>query len=190
MTIAPSLTLAEATSHQQDVLNDVVDLGHRLVSLAVTQAEANAITVTEAAKAYDRITPNLRRSILLHRKLAEPLPTTTRIVARKRILREVEDAIQRESDAPDVLHEELLDRLESLDLEDEIGGRPVEDIIADIIRDLGLAARPGSHPWKRRTPQDLAELCARAAQPAPSRAAPASQHAAACGTVIKAHGRR
>ena len=167
-------SIVEATSHQQDVMNDLMDLGHRLVRLAVVQAEANTITIAEATKAYDRTTRNIRKCVLLFRKLAEPWPAVNRTAIRKRILREVEDSIQRHAEEPEAetLHGELLDRLDTLDLEDDIGGRPVEDIILDIIRDLGLAAYPGSHPWKRRTPSDLAELLARAAQPVSAPASP------------------
>jgi hypothetical protein len=193
MSTAPLATpIAEATSHQQDVMNDLVDLGHRLVKLAVVQAEANTITIAEASKAYDRTTRNIRRCVLLFHKLAEPIPATNRVAARKRIIRAVEDAIQRETDTPDSesLHGELLDRLDTLDLEDEIGDRPVEDIIADIIRDLGLAARAGSHPWKRRTPQDVADLTARAAQPVPSPRAAAPCHRPAMVAPTQDHTRR
>ncbi|MGI4945375.1 MAG: hypothetical protein ACRYHQ_33225, partial [Janthinobacterium lividum] len=36
-------------------------------------------------------------------------------------------------------------------------------IIKEILRDLGLAALPGSRPWKRRTQADITELNASAA---------------------------
>jgi hypothetical protein len=165
MTTSTAPTI-DATTHQQAVLNDCVDLGHKLVRLVVAQAEANPTQALKAAPAYDRVTRSMRKSILLFRKLAEPVKTIDRTAARKRIIRTVEDAIQRETDTPEALHEELLDRLDTLDLEDEIGNRPVEDIIADIIHDLGLAASHGMTPWKRRTPADIAQLVARAAQPA------------------------
>ena len=61
------------------------------------------------------------------------------------------------------LEAELRERMDAPDLEDDIAGRSVADIVADICRDLGIAASPGSHPWKRRTPGDLTELFARAA---------------------------
>ena len=85
-----------------------------------------------------------------------------RTAARRQILREVEDAIHRHAGAAeaDALREELLDRLDSPELEDEVGDRPVAAIIAEICRDLGLAAPPGADPWKRRGPADVAVLCA------------------------------
>ncbi len=147
------------------------------------------------AVAFDRIARAVRRSIALARSLAGPVPLARdpaqhRTAARKRILREVEDTIQRTAPgsghaAPDgsgsdeagdeALLAELHDRLDARDLNDDISSRPVADIITEICRDLGLATLPGAHPWKRRTPADLEQLCARAATPSsicPSGAGP------------------
>jgi hypothetical protein len=180
MTDAPLTTAPEAarTSHQRDALNAFVDLGHRLVRLAVDQSEAKTLPVEKAASIYDRVTRSVRRSIWLERHLAEPVNTIDRVAARKRIIRRVEDTIQRhaEDEEAETLHEELRERLDSLDLEDEIRGRKLEDIITDIVRDLGLVHVPGTHPWKRRTPQDIDDICIRAAQETPSiRATPPTQ---------------
>ena len=159
------------TSEIQDLLNDFVRLGHRLGQLMLAQAEAGTLPAVEASQAYDRVGRRICRCALTARKLAQPAKTIDRTAVRKRVLRAVEDTIQRhteDEDEAETLHAELLDRLDTLDLEDEIGTRPVEDIITDIIRDLGLAAVPGNHPWKRRTPEDVALLCARAKQPIPA----------------------
>ena len=160
------MTTEPATTRHQDLLNDCVEFGHRLARLAVDRAEADTLAVDKAAAAYERVTRSMRHSIWLVRKLAEPVKTIDRIAARKRIIRSVEDAIGREAEDPDALHEELRTRLETPDLDDEIDTRPVADIITDIIHDLGLAAAFGTTPWKRRTPADLAELHALAAEPA------------------------
>ena len=46
--------------------------------------------------------------------------------------------------------------------DDDLDQLPVAEIIAAIRRDLGLAHRHlPTRPWKRRTPQDVRELCAR-----------------------------
>ena len=81
-----------------------------------------------------------------------------RIAARKRIQREVgpEEA--------EHLHAELPERLDSPDLDDEIDARPATEITTDFCRDLGLTASYGTRPWKRRTPEDIVQLCTRAAQ--------------------------
>ncbi len=141
------------------------------------------------AAAFDRTARAVRRGVLLARSLARPVqpahdPAGHRAAARRRILREVEDAIQRPGtsderdgdgrggdgrDGRDGLRAELRDRMDSPDLDDDITGRPVADIITDICRDLGLAALPGTRPWKRRTPEDIRQLCARAAAPSPTR---------------------
>ncbi len=94
-------------------------------------------------------------------------------VAAERILRAVEDTLGRQDyddsyrvcDPTEALHAELLDRMDAPDLDRYIESRPIDDIIKDILRDLGLAALPGTRPWKRRTPADIAELNARAAAP-------------------------
>ena len=128
------------------------------------------------AAAFDGASRNVRRCIALARSLDRPAPnpSPTRTAARKRILRAVEDAIHRATDGPstdsradaDVLRAErqaeLLDRLDSPDLDEDLTHRPIPDIIADLCRDLGLAAQPGQ-PWPRRTPADIALLRARAA---------------------------
>ena len=118
-----------------------------------------------AAKAFEHISRGTRKAILLGRHLDAPL-RTRRVAARKQIIRAVEDSIQRraeDDEEAETLQVELLDRLDTLDLEEDLADRPVADIITDILRDFGLAHIPGAnHPWKRRTPADVAELAARA----------------------------
>ena len=142
--------------------------------------------------AFDRIARAVRRSILLARSLSHPVqpapdPARHRAAARRRVIREVEDAIQRTAtrasasdgqDGPETLQAELRDRLDAPDLDDDISSRPTADIIAEICRDLGLAVPPGgSRPWPRRTPEDIAQLCAQAAAPSVARRPTASQPA-------------
>ena len=55
-------------------------------------------------------------------------------------------------------------RLDRPGLERDLASRPVADIIADLCRDLGVEPKPVIFRWKRRTPDDIAALCARAAQ--------------------------
>jgi hypothetical protein len=139
-----------------------------------TQANLDA-DLAEASKAFERVTRGTRKAILRARHLEKP-PRAERVAARKRIIRAVEDTIQREAedqDEEDALQGELLDRLDSLDLLEDLDTLPVETIIRDIERDLGVAhIRGANHPWKRRTPDDVAELHARAAaEPAPNSSA-------------------
>ena len=187
----------------QQVLRDLIAMGADLARLLHAQAAAQAPqpaaphpaqpppatqqptnpqpapasdTLISLTLAFDRIARAVRRSILLARSLADPIPPApdparSRAAARRRIIREVEDAIQGTGasngrDNPGTLHAELRDRLDAPDLNDDIGTRPTADIISEICRDLGLSAPPGgAHPWKRRTPEDIAQLCAAAAAP-------------------------
>ena len=140
---------------------------------AVPSPVASAALVSLAA-AFDQVARAVRRCIALARTLAAaPDPARHRTAARQRILREVEDRIQCTSgegpDSPGALHAELRERLDAPDLDDAIATRPVADVIKDICRDLGLGAAPGTRPFQRRTPADVAQLCARAAAPTPAR---------------------
>ena len=151
-------------------------------------------TKPDATIPFDRIARAVRRTIALARTLDLPALACTHAAhtqatsiqaartqaARKRILRDVEDAIQRTTASPaaspaasppsaEALHAELLDRLDGPDLDADITHWPLPQIIADICRDLGLASALGApRPWKRRTPQDIAQLCARAATDPPA----------------------
>ncbi len=78
----------------------------------------------------------------------------------------------------DPLHAGMLDRPDAPDLDDDPRTRPAADIIADICRDLGLAALPGAHPWTGRTPEDIGQLCARAATSSQARPAPVRRRVA------------
>ncbi len=133
---------------------------------------------TDAAKvaladAHDRVTRSIRRSMLLIDKLAEPAPlAASRTAIRKRIIREVQDAIhtKADSDSAEGLRLELIERLELAELEDELATRSPEAIIQDLCRDLTLIpipnVKPGSQRFHRRTPPDILKLCALAAAPA------------------------
>ncbi len=130
--------------------------------------------------AFDQAARAVRRYIALFRSLNEPMhparnPAPNRTAARKRVLRAVEDTIQRtnsdghglgvsddDRDAAEALHAdlhaELLDSMDAPDLDDDIRDRPIDEVIKGICRDLGIASLPGNHPWKRRTPADPAAI--------------------------------
>ena len=149
-----------------------------------TRADAaiSARIVLDLSTAQENAARGIRRAILLVRNLDDPAAKSpqNRIAARKHIIRDVENAIQRHAPRPTdaaCLQAELLDRLDSPDLDDDIDNLPIPEIITNICRDFGLAeTRPGGRPWKRRTPEDIALLCARAARPpsAPQAAPPPS----------------
>lgn len=165
--------LASDAQHYHGVLHELIDMDlarivhgqAKAAASAPLDAEASAPPGPDATITFDRIARAVRRSIALARSLAEPVrahPDAAACrVARKLVIRGVEDAIERHagSDA-DALHSEFAERLDTADLDDDIALRPVADIIADVCRDLGLA---GPQIWMRRTPADVAALHARAA---------------------------
>ena len=140
-------------------------------------------TLEQTTVAFDRIARAVRRTILLAQSLpieslgslpaaqppGTPREAAARAAARQKIIRSVEDTIYADASPAnaEALHAELRDRLDRPELEDDIRSRPVDEIIAEIRRDLGLefANIPGLRLWKRRTPAEIAILHARAAAP-------------------------
>jgi hypothetical protein len=197
----PAGSQATATQTHRDALNELIAMGMDLARLVHQHAKSQAEATPDAPPdpdlitAFERISRAVRRSIVLSRKLAEPVAPAAdhaperRAAARRRIIRAVEDTIQCFAEDTDAasLHAEFLDRLDGPDLDDDVDHRPVADIIADICRDLGLAALPGTHPWKRRTVEDIATLCARAAASQAPRIAPIITRAAPPRTTIRSH---
>ncbi len=181
---------APDAQYYRQVLHGLIDIGADLARLLHQQATPPAqaphqgtepqptpppaqdalLTITAA---FDRTARAVRRCIALAQHLNDPVqpandPARHRAAARKRIIREVEDAIERtapEGDRAERLNAELHDRLDAPDLDDDLTTRPITEIITEIRRDLGLASLPGDHPCKRRTPADIQQLQARAAAP-------------------------
>ncbi len=188
----PGQQAADA-QYYREVLHGLIDIGAGLANFLHQQAAAQAqsphqapathpapppapapTTLTTITAAFDDTSRSVRRCIALARSLTQPAPLPNhsaqhRAAARQRILREVEDTIQRTnnpgSDHAESLQAELHDRLDAPDLDDDLTTRPITEIITEIRRDLGIASLPGVHPWKRRTPADIHQLQARAAAP-------------------------
>ena len=180
----------DGIAYYKAILHDLIDMGASLARIvhddAKRQAEANAAALPPIAAAndrlpdstiaFDRIARTVRRTVLLAQKLGEPPRAGQhqhRIATRKRILRAVEDTIDREAKPADrgALRAELLDRLDSPDLEDDIDTRPLEAIVLDICRDLQVEFP--ANAWKRRTPADIAALRTTAAALPPAWNTPA-----------------
>ena len=202
---AQAAPYADDLQRHRILLNELIEIGAERIHLAHqleqarTRAELARLdsdpgsppTISpedelKSATAYDCRFRAVRRGMLLARRLADPVraptpaDTAQRNAARRSILRTLENDIHHEwrGETADQLHEEVLDRLDSPEIEDEIGTRSTVDIIADIRRDLQLGAPPGTRrPWPRRTPEDIAELHARAAQPPASEPRPAKPRA-------------
>ena len=163
-------TRTDQRARHQDLLNEALDIGMaRLRRLHPDAPDAATLSEADAAAAYHVLTTSIRRSILLTDKLAAPPPdpAPNRIVARKRIYRGVEDVIHNADlgDRAESLEQELLERLDSPELEDELATRPVEAIVADICHDFGLHVPKPLYRYKRRSPPDIRELAEVAAAP-------------------------
>jgi hypothetical protein len=183
---APAQQAVEPCQKYRVVLDELIDMGMDIARQVHAEATAEHATLVTPAQTeleaaprpdltikFDRIARTVRRTVALARRLDEPVAEAgdeqRRVAARRRILRVVEDVIQREARGPEreKLEAELLERMDAPELDDEIDLRPTADIIADIVRDLELDRIPGGHPWKRRTPEDVAVLATRAASPKP-----------------------
>ena len=194
----------EDAQYYRQVLHELIEIGTDLArtlhrqATPETKAEPNnqPSTAPDPTIAFDRIARTLRRTIALARKLSDPTPprpaqlraeytSERRLAARKQIIRAVEDTIQRRSNGAEAeaLHSEFYERLDDPDLDDDLDQRPVAEIIKDICRDFGIEHFPGTHPWKRRTPQDVRDLCARAARPSIAQPRPAQPRTAQPGTA-------
>lgn len=160
------------TAHYQRVLAAMVDLGAAVAQKLATRIDdATPAEAVDLADAFERVARVVRRTILLsvHLDKAAEKAAATRATARARIIREVSDAIDRQGLSPakaETLRVELVERLDAPDLapglDREIDTRQIPDIILDLKRDMGLANLPGTPPWPRRTPDDIADLLTRA----------------------------
>jgi hypothetical protein len=153
--MSPAQRAAEDAAYYRRVLHGVIDAGADMVRVVQLQATAEVAPepMADAAVAYERIARSIRRTIALARRLDEPVkaeaarePGQRRAAARARIRSEVEAAIEQEAEGADAddLREDLRDRIDGPDADDELDQRPVEEIIAEICRDLGLRGVPGT----------------------------------------------
>ena len=151
---------------------------HKLITMGADIAETIHAEITQPGKptearetlsiAFDRISRAVRRTIAQAQSLDTPkLPPQARTNARRKIIRRVEDGIHRRAKGPraESLREELFDRIDTNEFDNELATRDIEEIIRDILNDLGLEAIPGVSSWKRRTPEDIEILNEKAEAP-------------------------
>jgi hypothetical protein len=139
--------------------------------------------------AYERISRGVRRTVHLAERIGQPpkpaQPAKDLTHRRKRIIRAVEDTIERTTEKPNAerLNAEFRERLDIEDFDDD-DTRPIDDVIAEIRSDLGLPEvpadasprpqpdpnpdpKPDSKPaeamGERRPPEDLKRLTTLAA---------------------------
>lgn len=153
----------------QRALSVLLDVGTALAQ--ELKSPAADVTVVQRATAFPNVATAIRRTIILSRHIAGAPrseaadPATRRTDARKHIIRKVEDTIGERADPADAgaLRVELLERLDSPEFDAELATHEPEYLIQELCRDLGLANRPFLASYTRRTPDDIAILCAQAA---------------------------
>ncbi len=160
MRVARAVTrLAEIETEAAEVLAaDLPARGHRPGSvteaaeagLALDGAEAVLAKagprVAELARAFDRVSRSVRRTVALGKRLEAGWPVraaadTRGAMVRRQVGQRVAEAIRQSAtgEAAERLFDELAERLEDPALEAEIETLPVEAIVARVRRDLGLA---------------------------------------------------
>jgi hypothetical protein len=137
-----------ATLHEQDarelrvLLLGLAKEGGEMATLYVNQAKDQAYDAKpgagpapSCADSYCDVARSVRQTVMLVQKLTAPAPLAKvepdRVAIRKQIIRRVEDNIER--DAPEGeqerLHAEFLERLEAPEFDEELGTRPVQEIV-------------------------------------------------------------
>ena len=161
------------TEHHKAILNELVDMAADIARAIHKQAtKPGAQTPAEdPIIPFDRIARTIRKTIALAQYLDKPQrPQQDRTTARRKIIRRIEDNIHISEKSPraEALDREFRERLDASEFDHELATRPIEDIIDEIIHDLGLDPRAGLFKWKRRTPEDVKILNQKAATPSPS----------------------
>ncbi len=168
----PGTPAASDTDRHRAVLDDLIDLGADFARDIREQAKTQPDAIPELATAFDQVTRGVRRAILLAQNLDTPRKqaAVNRTLARKKIIRRVEDDIGGMAVSPEhaeSLREALRERMDEPDLDDDIANRPVGEVLDEIIRDLGMADDCGMNLWLPRGPAELAALRNLAAKPTP-----------------------
>jgi hypothetical protein len=144
--------IAADAAFYRGVLHGLIVVGADLAQVVQEQARHPVAPepIAELAEAFERIARAVRRTVALARTLDEPVKARAlraagagHAAARARIRREVEEVIELGTEASEAeeLREQLRDRMERPEFEDELGDRPIEEIIAGLFKDLRLAAQ-------------------------------------------------
>jgi hypothetical protein len=137
-------TVASGVSPVANSLAEAIEADRAAAAAGEARRDVVERTAIIAA-AFNRVARAVRLTVLLAERLdrgwARPGRADDRqAMARRQIDRAVHDAISSDADVADVerLNGELRERLDSMDTLDEIGNRPVADVIREICRDLGV----------------------------------------------------
>jgi hypothetical protein len=139
---AAQIRVAEGVSPYATSLAEAIEADRAIAAAAEARHTVVARAETIAA-AFARVSRAIRLTILLAERLERGLARggvsdDRRTMGRRQMAREAEDAIEPEPGERAERLTEALDRLESLDVEDELADRPPEEVIAEICRLLGL----------------------------------------------------
>jgi hypothetical protein len=147
---------AEDSLFHREVLNELIGLGSDLARMIHGQAKDQAAAryadegVPDVTVAFERVCQTVRRTILLCRKIAEPVPTRAAVQAaarraavRREVARAVEASIAEQATDGDAagLRCELGERMERLEAEDADLERPVGRSSSKFAGRWGCAAR-------------------------------------------------
>jgi hypothetical protein len=146
--------------YYRSVLHELIEIGAGFARQVQQQAQAETVAPECGADAavapdltaqFDRVARTIRRTIILARAVAEPLPVRAgtgdarrRAAIRASTARAVPGANAGDVEAAEgsevgSLRCEVGDRMERPEMGDAVDHRPVDQIIAEIRRDLGLA---------------------------------------------------
>jgi CheY-specific phosphatase CheX len=175
-----------AALHEQDarelrvLLLGLARQGGEMATLYVEKAKDQAYdgkpgagSSPACADSYCDVARSIRQTVMLVQKLTAPAPAAKlvraepdKVAIRKQIIRRVEDSIYKDAPegAAERLHAEMLERMEGAEFEEELGTRPVQEIVNEIRADLAIHGADSALYFKRRPPADIAVLCARASR--------------------------
>lgn len=140
-------TVYQAEDMRQRQLRKRIDEGMETIRRLEREARSDPARLIDVTLEFVRVSDRIRRAIKSSHKLDQAAQARAAAAAaqrsaiRRRIIHEVEGAIRCVADGAEAeaLRKSVRERLDSAGLDGEIDCRPVADIIADMLRDLGLA---------------------------------------------------
>ena len=134
-----------ARGHRSGSVTEAAEAGLALDGAEAVLAKAGP-RVAELARAFDRVSRSVRRTVALGKRLEAGWPVrsaadTRGAMVRRQVGQRVAEAIRHSAtgEAAERLFDDLAERLEDPALEAEIATLPVDTIVARVRRDLGLA---------------------------------------------------
>ncbi len=135
------------------------------VDTAIAAMAQSVPRVESLARALDRLSRSVRRSVALMRRMQAGWPRAAddrTAMVRRQVARSVAEVIRREAegDSAERLFDELAERLHDPAFVDEVLALPPEEVVRRVCRDLGLATAspqticPEPQPPDERWPAD------------------------------------